>query len=358
MIEGLNRLMTRGLNQLQWPAMVVVASLFLTACQKPQAVTLPSISLPPGIPFTLLRPPAPPVSPSDKKTQDFIGVLSGIADESGNLVVTGYQGTLLRLSHRTEKWSRPALPIHVDFYGINRTPSGVLWVAGDQGVLLRSKDGGRSWEQVKTGIDHLFLNAISFPTDRVGFAVGEKGVILRTVDGGDHWTRLNSPTKKNLYAVIFADGSHGLVAGWHKRLFRTTDGGSRFTAVDIPVQKVTRQKPSFNSLWAAKEQVLLAGDHGLLFSSSDGGKSFSQIQTGTLHDLYGVCRTGEGAIAVVGEQGTLVMINRSPSGEAKTESPLGPFHGSDFLGVSCGQTHVRLAGSNDVVLVPASRPGN
>ena len=333
--------------------MVAAASLLLVACQKPQTVTLPSVKLPAGTSFSLLRPPASPVSQTNKKTSDFIGVLSGIVEDSGNLVVVGYQGTLLRLSSRTGQWSRPVPPVHVDFYGISRLPSGVLWVVGDRGVLLRSKDGGRSWEHVRTGVGRLFLNAISFPTDRVGYAVGENGVILRTIDGGDHWVRLNSPTKKNLYAVTFTDESHGLVAGWHKRLFRTEDGGTRFTAIDIAVQMVTRQKPSFNSLWSSKEQVLLAGDHGLLFSSSDGGRNFFQIQTGTLHDLYGACRTGGGTVAVVGEQGTVVLITRSPSGEERSESLLGTFHGSDFLGVSCGTAHVRVSGSNDVVLVPS-----
>ena len=346
--------MAQGLNQGRGLILLAAASLFLSACQKPQTVTLPAVSLPGGTRFSLLRPPSPPVSPSSKKNSDFIGVLSGITKDSRNLVVIGYQGTLLRLSSRTRQWSRSVPPIPVDFYGISHTPSGVLWVAGDRGVLLRSKDGGRSWEQVQTGVGRLFLNAISFPTDRVGYVVGENGVILRTVDGGDHWVRLNSPTKKNLYAITFTDESHGLVAGWHKRLFRTEDGGNRFTAVDIAVQKVTRQKPSFNSLWGEKDEVLLAGDHGLLFSSSDGGRRFSQIQTGTLHDLYGACRTGDGTVTAVGEQGTLILITRSPSGESKTESPLGPFQGSDFLGVSCGSTHVRVSGSNDVVLVPAN----
>ena len=301
----------------------------------------------------MVQPPPPSVPPSDKKGSPYIGVLSGITPVAGGLVVIGYQGTILRLSLKSGRWSRITPPVQADFYAITRTPSGDLFVAGDQGILLRSRDGGRSWQSVQTGIGGLFLNAVSFPSERVGYAVGESGVILKTTDGGSHWSRIPSPTKKNLYAVAFWSEEDGVVAGWHKRLFRTGDGGSRYAAIDIPMQKVTRQKPSFNSLWAGQGQILLAGDHGLLFSSTDDGKTFSQIQTGSLHDLYGVCRTGQGTLAVAGEQGTLLLISGGPSGQLKTTAPLGSFRGSDFLGITCGTAHVRLVGSKEVVLLPS-----
>ncbi len=333
---------------------LAAASLFLSACQKPQAVSLPVVTLPAGAPFSIVQPPPPKVTPSDKKGSAYIGVLSGITPVAGGLVVIGYQGTLLRLSSKTGQWSRIKPPVHADFYGITRTPSGDLWVAGDQGTLLRSRDEGGSWQSVQTGIGHLFLNAVSFPSERVGYAVGEGGVILKTTDGGSHWSRISSPTKKNLYAVAFWSEEDGVVAGWHKRLFRTGDGGSRFTAIDIPMQKVTRQKPSFNSLWAGQREILLAGDHGLLFSSTDEGKTFSQIQTGSLHDLYGVCRTGQGTLAAAGEQGTLLLITGGPPGQRKISAPLGSFRGSDFLGITCGTAHVRLVGSKEVVLLPSA----
>ncbi len=334
--------------------MVAAASLFLSGCQKREAVSLPVVSLPPGTSYSIVQPPPPPVSPADKKGSSYIGVLSGITATPDGLVVIGYQGTLLRFKAKSRTWSRPVLPVRADFYGIARTPSGDLWVAGDQGVLIRSRDEGRTWHAVQTGIGRLFLNALSFPSERVGYAVGEKGVILKTTDGGDHWSRISSPTGKNLYAVVFWSEDRGLVAGWHKRLFRTDDGGKRFSAIDLPMQKVTRQKPSFNALWSAPGQILLAGDHGLLFSSSDEGKTFSPLQTGSLHDLYGVCRTGQGTVAVAGEQGTLLLLSGGPPGEMKTASPLGSFRGSDFLGISCGSAHVRLVGSKDVVLLPSS----
>jgi hypothetical protein len=118
------------------------------------------------------------------------------------------------------------------------------------------------------------------------------------------------------------------------------------------MQKVTRQKPSFNAFFEEGGRIFLAGDHGLLYVSTDEGVTFSAIQTGNLHDFYGICRTGDGTLAVAGEEGTLLYLSPSKGGDWTVRSPLGSFHGSDFLGLACGSSHVRVAGSRNVILLP------
>lgn len=326
--------------------------LIFGGCQKPQAASIPAITLPPGTPFLLEQPPVPAPSASG---EPYVGVLSGIATSGGALVVSGYQGTLLRRKGSGGPWVRLDVPGGRDLYGVVQAPGGTLWAYGDRGILLRSSDRGAHWSTVTLPSAPRFLSAASFPDARTGFIAGASGALYRTTDGGDHWAPVSLPTKKNLYAVVFLDPMHGLVAGWHQTLLRTSDGGSSWQPVEISIQKVTRQKPSYNAFWFDGHRLLLAGDHGLLFSSDDGGGKFVSIETGTLRDLYGVCQTAAGRVAVAGEAGTFLLMTPRAGGQWTVSSPLGAFHAADFLGISCGSTHVRLVGSKNAVVLPSNQ---
>jgi len=71
-----------------------------------------------------------------------------------------------------------------------------VWAVGDRGVLVRSRDGGQTWQTHALPVDAQ-LTAASFLTDRIGF-VGAcvydpaarrfVGMILKTSDGGDRWS--------------------------------------------------------------------------------------------------------------------------------------------------------------------------
>lgn len=282
-----------------------------------------------------------------------MGVLSGIFSRQDLLLVTGYQGTLLRKEGKGG-WTRIPVPGDQDLYGVVSSPGGDLWAYGAMGTLLHSSDSGVHWTPVVLTPSPRFLSKVFFVDGGTGYAAGAQGALYRTTDGGIHWTPVPLPTRENLYTVAFSDVSHGLVAGWHRTLFRTSDGGASWQPVKVPMQRVTRQKPSFNALFEESGRFFLAGDHGLLYVSTDEGASFSPIQTGNLHDLYGVCRTGDGTLAVAGEEGTLLFFSPVKGGGWNVRSPLGSFHGSDFLGLSCGSSRVRLSGSRNVLLLPSS----
>ncbi len=335
-------------RRLFFRTVLLLAAVLLPGCEKPPVANIPPVSLPQGTPFRLEQPPLPPPSPQG---EPYVGVLSGILSQSNLLVVTGYQGTLLRKEGQSP-WTRIPVPGGRDLYGVVASPNGDLWAYGDKGLLLRSTDKGAHWTPVVLSPSPRFLSRVFFVDGRTGYAAGALGALFRTTDGGSSWSSVSLPTQENLYAVVFSDGSHGLVAGWHRTLLRTADGGNSWQPVSLPMQKVTRQKPSFNAFFEEGGRIFLAGDHGLLYVSTDEGVTFSAIQTGNLHDFYGICRTGDGTLAVAGEEGTLLYLSPSKGGDWTVRSPLGSFHGSDFLGLACGSSHVRVAGSRNVILLP------
>lgn len=64
-----------------------------------------------------------------------------------------------------------------------RTPNEV-WASGGSGTLLRSQDGGKTWEQDQTvaNIPSSFFNIVFISPDK-GFITGQSGVLLRYIGG-------------------------------------------------------------------------------------------------------------------------------------------------------------------------------
>ncbi len=79
------------------------------------------------------------------------------------------------------------------------------WIAGSPGTrVLYSGDGGRNWQSFATG-QNAPLAAMTFVDDKHGWAVGELGVILRTTDGGRSWQRQRSTAKRAALLAFFSE---------------------------------------------------------------------------------------------------------------------------------------------------------
>ncbi len=87
------------------------------------------------------------------------------------------------------------------------------WVCGDNDTILRTDDGGASWNARPTGAGAGFhVHGIHFPIDTTnGWCVGSGGRIFRTSDGGATWAEQTTPTTQDLRAVWFPGGN---VLGW------------------------------------------------------------------------------------------------------------------------------------------------
>jgi photosystem II stability/assembly factor-like uncharacterized protein len=100
------------------------------------------------------------------------------------------------------------------------------WAAGAGGALLRTLDGGKTWDAARTGTAAT-LYGLHFTADgRKGWVVGERGAILRTIDGGETWRLQRAPIDTRLTAVTFNnEGIVGWIAGNDGVLLASNDGG-------------------------------------------------------------------------------------------------------------------------------------
>ncbi len=72
------------------------------------------------------------------------------------------------------------------------------------------------------------MEGVSFTDSNNGTTVGDNGTILRTTDGGTTWNSQISGTTNNLNSVSFIDSDNGTAVGYDGTILRTTNGGVSF----------------------------------------------------------------------------------------------------------------------------------
>ena len=63
----------------------------------------------------------------------------------------------------------------------------VGWAVGHAGAILKTNDGGASWESKTSEIKSELID-VSFINVNIGWVIGANGIILKTTNGGTNWT--------------------------------------------------------------------------------------------------------------------------------------------------------------------------
>lgn len=131
-------------------------------------------------------------------------------------------------------------------------------VAAGYGAILRSSDGGRTWNYSDAEGD--FFVALSFPDPDTGFAIGRNGRLLRSTDGGERWQCIhNAPAgiRRGFHDVFFPTPRRGFISGDDGRLLYSDDGGKSWRNIEAAPGGA-----SLLALYAASENRVWAGGSG------------------------------------------------------------------------------------------------
>jgi photosystem II stability/assembly factor-like uncharacterized protein len=217
--------------------------------------------------------------------------------------------------------------------------SNLGWAVGHDAVVLKTTDGGATWELVNYQPELLLpLFDVWFADPSTGLAVGAYGFVLKTSDGGDTWVEgtLNAvplteaeeetadqvsesggeedepfweedfSTGIDFHLNKIIEGSDGrlYVAAEAGNIYRSDDRGE--TWVSLPSDYTGSY---FGALTLPDDDLLIFGLRGNMFRSSDGGLAWRQIKTPVETSLNEGDIMADGAIAVVGMSGT-VLVSR------------------------------------------------
>lgn len=130
---------------------------------------------------------------------------------------------------------------NASFRGLSVVDDSNAWVSGSKGTVGTTTDGGNTWhfQQVKgyEKSDFRDIEAIS-NKEAVMMSSGTPAVILRTIDGGLSWNESykNIDSAYFLDAMDFVDATHGYILGDPIKgkflVLQTSDGGKTWTEMN------------------------------------------------------------------------------------------------------------------------------
>lgn len=113
------------------------------------------------------------------------------------------------------------------------------------------------------------LKAVSFYNQRIGFIVGDKGTVLRTKNGGESWEQIKFPTSDDLTSVALADSGIVIVTTANSlsdaTVFRSANAGNTW-------QKVLGDTRSFFVAKTPAKRLFSISDH--IYESINSGKNW------------------------------------------------------------------------------------
>ncbi|MCO5171198.1 MAG: YCF48-related protein [Planctomycetes bacterium] len=272
-----------------------------------------------------------------------------VSADGGRVYAGSFGQGLFVSSDQAAAWGQVLVPF--DGLGVTSVvhhptdPSTVFVGTNGRGVL-RTTDGGFSWQPRNTGLADLYLYGMrSLAMDRsnpaVLYAGTERGGLFKTTDAGGSWTQVGAPPiPADAEFNTVATGPGGVVfAAVDDRVFRSTDAGATWTEVtaglpssSVSAIVVAHDDPS--TVYVAFGPFGGAGVH----RSTNGGASWSSLATGPLAPNASVTdlsmHPGNAQVLVVTQSGGLPL--RTTDGGATwtelTSFPAGPGAAAVALG--------------------------
>ncbi len=195
------------------------------------------------------------------------------------------------------------------------------WIAGDNGYLASTTDGGRTWTKYPLNATE-DINEIYFRNDDNGYLVAGRKMFI-TRDAGRTWqeTRIyrsgafgaGSP---EFLSIRFSDKKHGYAVGSLLRrkgdddvvidslLMRTEDGGDTWQRITVPTKSEL-----FHLDFNGNSHGWIVGDGGVILASTDDGKTWTKQTSGTSLPLYNVDFRDDNDGYIVGKAGTILRTS-------------------------------------------------
>ena len=248
--------------------------------------------------------------------------------------------------------------------------NGDAWAVGYDGQhvdrVYFSKDIGKTWQPVDVPGTGFTLNAISFSDSQHGWAVGGDGLIIRTRDGGLSWELLKPPIQAaadvrlpDLHAVQFANASVGYLAGNERfgsktsdevwgtvEVFCTKDGGDTWRQC----YKENEPDTVFQITTVSESRAFFSlGDR--LLRTDDQGQTWHRVSTSAKY-ISAIAFAPEGSGWLVGSHG---VFQTSPDGGKTWQQPasiMPDFGNRDWQGIAFNEDGTGLAvGENSTLAV-------
>ena len=211
----------------------------------------------------------------------------------------------------------------------------VFIAVGADGVVVRTKDRGKTWSDLNVVSTTNKWESVKFVDENTGFIGGQFEDIYKTIDGGETWTKAYdvASSSSQIWDFDFLDGSNGIAVGRSGEVVLTSDGGNTWTDQFSSAYKFLGVKYFSNDYiyvtgggqnaiysggswtleiepvgyWAVEfisaTQGFRVGNGGACQSTIDGGTNWADINLGTTESLVDVLFVNDSTGYIVGNNG-------------------------------------------------------
>jgi photosystem II stability/assembly factor-like uncharacterized protein len=276
-------------------------------------------------------------TPHRTATSDEIPSLISAWSTPQATIIVGDDGTVL-VQTTGATWSRRGVP----FTGRLRAVWGTdqtFFTAGDHGAILRSRDGGETWQRVHLDDEYATFWSVTGTSANDIYAVGSRGLadealVLETHDGGATWSRRIDEEPSEMFSngeTLFrindnaleravdsrwegiatpfdpwsgwARGQQIVVGGASGAIAVTADGGATWTTASCIADEYREALTAFTAIG---DTLYATGGRGFVCASTDGGASWKVDFAGSRrHAHYAISARGA-VVTVTGEDGLIL----------------------------------------------------
>ncbi|MCO5396726.1 WD40/YVTN/BNR-like repeat-containing protein [Ralstonia soli] len=220
----------------------------------------------------------------------------------------GHGGVIIQTSDGGEHWTLQRKDVSVDqpLLGVYFKDRQNGWAVGLWSLMLETKDGGMNWLPVKPPIppgakkaDRNFFSIFGDGRDGIYISC-EQGLVLRSTDGGAVWSYVETGYQGSLWAGLALPDGTLLVGGLRGNIYRSDDHGVTWThsATDF-----TTSVTGFSV--DHKGAVFASAVDGVVFESGDDGRTFQGHQRSGRESLTAVTATSSGKVVLFSQSGPI-----------------------------------------------------
>ncbi len=194
--------------------------------------------------------------------------------------VVGQWGVILATDDGGETWQKQRMDISVDqpLFSVifTNTQDGIA--VGLWSLMLATHDGGKTWTKVTVpkppGGNRADRNLYHIFSDGRGalYIDSEQGMVLKSTDGGANWSYLATGGRGTLWTGVAMPDGRIIVGGLLGSMFQSTDGGTTWSVVN------TGTKSSITDLIATGDGLMGVGLDGLVMNQKAGAAAFEIAQ--------------------------------------------------------------------------------
>ncbi|MCR4417421.1 MAG: choice-of-anchor J domain-containing protein [Ignavibacteria bacterium] len=221
-----------------------------------------------------------------------------------------------------------------ELYSVSAVNENVAWACGAGGVVIRTTNGGQTWQTVTSprAVDAYVIWALSADKAFVGTSGTSDAKIHMTTNGGQTWTDVYTIAGGFLNVIRFIDNNNGWAqsdpVGGNWVLLKTTNGGLNWSSM-ATVPQAGSEYGWNNSGWDKSGYMWFGTNNSRIYYSTNNGTNWSFAPT-TSANAYAVAFDGN----LNGLSGFASgILNKSTNGGASWFSITSPTS-ADVTGIS------------------------